>query len=107
GGGSCLSRDLFMRIVGLLIAGAIAAASFPAIAQTYPDRPIKLIVPLVAGSPIVSVGRVVTTPLSARLGQQIVIDARPGGGTTIGLKAAAAAPADGYNLFMYGQNITY
>jgi len=96
-----------MRIVGLLIAGAIAAASFPAIAQTYPDRPIKLIVPLVAGSPIVSVGRVVTTPLSARLGQQIVIDARPGGGTTIGLKAAAAAPADGYNLFMYGQNITY
>src|SRR5688572_19571729 len=90
-----------------------AALSFAALApasshaQQYPDRPIKLIVPLVAGSPIVSVGRVVMAPLSARLGQQIVIDARPGGGTTIGLKAAAAAAPDGYTLFMYGQNITY
>jgi tripartite-type tricarboxylate transporter receptor subunit TctC len=89
---------------------AILAAAFgpgPASAQQYPDRPIKLIVPLVAGSPVVSVARVVLAPLSARLGQQIVIDARPGGGTTIGLKAAAAAPPDGYTLFMYGQNIAY
>ena len=96
-----------MRTFGLLIAGAVAALATPGFAQPYPDRPIKLIVPLVAGSPIVSVGRVVTTPLAARLGQQIVIDARPGGGTTIGLKAAASAPPDGYTLFMYGQNITY
>jgi len=98
-----------MRKIGFFI-GLVCAAlcvPAPARAQQYPDRPIKLIVPLVAGSPIVSVGRVVTTPLSARLGQQIVIDARPGGGTTIGLKAAASAPPDGYTLFMYGQNITY
>jgi tripartite-type tricarboxylate transporter receptor subunit TctC len=93
----------------------IAAAAFLLVcttasstrAQPYPDKPIKLIVPLVAGSPIVTVGRVVMNPLSVRLGQQIIIDARPGGGTTIGLKAAAAAAPDGYTLFMYGQNIAY
>jgi len=95
-----------MRLI-LIAAGLLAAAAGPAQAQPYPDKPIRLIVPLVAGSPIVSVGRVVTTPLATRLGQQIVIDARPGGGTTIGLKAAAAAAPDGYTLFMYGQNITY
>jgi tripartite-type tricarboxylate transporter receptor subunit TctC len=95
-------------LVGFALTTLILAAfASPASAQQYPDKPIKLIVPLVAGSPIVSVGRVVTAPLSARLGQQIVIDARPGGGTTIGLKAAAASPPDGYTLFMYGQNITY
>jgi tripartite-type tricarboxylate transporter receptor subunit TctC len=89
------------------LAALMLAAATSASAQPYPDKPIKLIVPLVAGSPIVTIGRVVTTPLSSRLGQQIVIDARPGGGTTIGLKAAAAAPPDGYTLFMYGQNISY
>ena len=96
------------KFVFIAAASIIAFVGAPsAHAQQYPDKPIKLIVPLVAGSPIVTVGRVVMNPLSARLGQQIVIDARPGGGTTIGLKAAAAAAADGYTLFMYGQNITY
>jgi len=98
---------LTVRTVGLIVAALLLAGNSPAAAKQYPDRPIKLIVPLVAGSPIVSVGRVVTVPLSARLGQQIIIDARPGGGTTIGLKAAAAAAPDGYTLLMYGQNITY
>ena len=95
----------FVLIAAAFLSTALTAV--PASAQQYPDRPIKLIVPLVAGSPIVAVGRVVMAPLSARLGQQIIIDARPGGGTTIGLKAAAAAAPDGYTLFMYGQNIAY
>jgi tripartite-type tricarboxylate transporter receptor subunit TctC len=83
---------------------AMAAASASA---QYPDKPVKLIVPLVAGSPVTSMARIVMPPLSARLGQQVVIDARPGGGTTIGLKAAASSAPDGYTLFMYGQNIAY
>jgi tripartite-type tricarboxylate transporter receptor subunit TctC len=95
-----------MRLV-LIAAGLLAACISPVHAQQYPDRPIKLIIPLVAGSPIASLARVVIAPLSVRLGQQIHIDARPGGGTTIGLKAAAAAAPDGYTLFMYGQNIAY
>src|SRR3954462_6803664 len=94
-----------LRVIAAIM--LVAAAVSPAPAQPYPDRPIKLIAPLVAGSPVVSIARVVTTPLSERLGQPVIIDARPGGGTTLGLKAAAAAPADGYTLFLYGQNITY
>jgi tripartite-type tricarboxylate transporter receptor subunit TctC len=95
-----------MRLTLAVVASLLIAIN-SARAQPYPDKPIRLIVPLVAGSPIVSVGRIVLNQVSARLGQQIVIDARPGGGTTIGLKAAAAAAPDGYTLLMYGQNITY
>jgi tripartite-type tricarboxylate transporter receptor subunit TctC len=93
-----------------LTTAALLALHFgarPLQAQQYPDKPIKLIVPLVAGSPITALARAVVQPLSARLGQQIVIESRPGAGTSIGVKAAAAMSADGYNLLMYGQNIAY
>src|SRR5687767_5613150 len=59
--------ELLMRNLTALAALMLAAAT-SASAQPYPDKPIKLIVPLVAGSPIVTIGRVVTTPLSSRLG---------------------------------------
>jgi tripartite-type tricarboxylate transporter receptor subunit TctC len=95
------------RLIAFAAAVAAIIAAGPAQAQDYPNKPIKLIIPLVAGSPIASLGRIVMAPLSAKLGQQILIDARPGGGTTIGLRAAAAAAPDGYTLFMYGQNIGY
>ena len=98
-----------MRTLGLVAVAAAVTAAFatPAAAQQFPDRPLRLIVPLVAGSPVTALARVVMAPLSARLGQQVVIDTRPGGGTTIGLKAAALSAPDGYTLFMYGQNISY
>jgi tripartite-type tricarboxylate transporter receptor subunit TctC len=98
-----------MRWLVLAIACVVAAGfgTTPAQAQQYPDRPIRLIIPLVAGSPITALARVVAQPLSARLGQQVIIENRPGAGTSIGVKAAAAAPPDGYNLLMYGQNIAY
>jgi tripartite-type tricarboxylate transporter receptor subunit TctC len=97
-----------LRVV-LAIATAVLTvlAAAPAQAQQYPDKPIKLVIPLVAGSPITALARVVVQPLSTRLGQQIIIENRPGAGTSIGVKAAAALPPDGYNLLMYGQNIAY
>src|ERR1700741_4445885 len=97
-------RRTALAIALILCAGFGAA---PARAQPYPDKPIRLVIPLVAGSPITALARVVVQPLSARLGQQVIIENRPGAGTSIGVKAAAAMPADGYNLFMYGQNIAY
>ena len=97
-------RRLMLAIALVLAAGFGHA---PAQAQQYPDRPVRLVIPLVAGSPITALARVIAQPLSARLGQQVIIENRPGGGTSIGVKAAAAMPPDGYNLLMYGQNIAY
>jgi len=72
----------------------------PAAAQTYPTKPIKMVVPYTPGSPVDVLARVVTQHLSARLNQTIVIDNRPGAGTTIGTKAAASAEPDGYTLLI-------
>ena len=66
---------------------AIACYATAAAAQTYPSKPIKMIVPYTPGSPVDVLARVVTQQVSARLGQSIVIDNRPGAGTTIGTKA--------------------
>src|SRR5947208_1482043 len=77
---------------GLAIAGAAA--------QTYPAKPIKMIVPYTPGSPVDVLARVVTQHVSARLGQTIVTDNRPGAGTTIGTKAAATAEPDGYTILI-------
>ena len=96
-----------MRKLAFIAAALLLAGALPAHAQQYPDKPIKLVIPLVAGSPITALARVIAQPLSARLGQQVVIENRPGAGTSIGVKAAAALPPDGYNLLMYGQNIAY
>ena len=79
---------------------AIACCATVASAQTYPSKPIKVIVPYTPGSPVDVLARVVTQQVSARLGQSIVIDNRPGAGTTIGTKLAATADPDGYTLLI-------
>jgi tripartite-type tricarboxylate transporter receptor subunit TctC len=88
---------------GRTLAAAILATGLcttPAGAETYPSRPIKVIVPYTPGSPVDVLARVVTQPLSVRLGQSIVIDNRPGAGTTIGTKIAANSDPDGYTLLV-------
>ena len=79
---------------------AIACCATVVSAQTYPSKPIKVIVPYTPGSPVDVLARVVTQQVSARLGQSIVIDNRPGAGTTIGTKLAATADPDGYTLLI-------
>src|SRR5215831_9628055 len=76
---------------GLTFAGSARA-------QSFPNKPIKVILPYTAGSPNDVIARLIGPVLSARLGQPVVIDSRPGGGTTIGLKAVMSAEADGYTL---------
>ena len=89
---------MISRRVLLGSAGALALGARPAAAQTYPTRPIRMIVPFPPGGPIDTMGRMVANDLSARLGQQVIVDNRPGAGSTLGTKTAAAAEPDGYTL---------
>src|SRR5215813_15055852 len=73
------------------------AAGF-ARAQSYPNKPIKVILPYTPGSPNDVIARVIGPVLSSRLGQSVVVDNRPGGGTAIGLKAVMSSEPDGYTL---------
>src|SRR5712692_4267914 len=86
------------KILALLLAAGLSGVG-PALAQTYPDRIIKMIVPYPPGGPIDTMARLVAQQLSMRLRQQVIIDNRPGAGSTLGSKAAAAAEPDGYTLF--------
>src|SRR4051794_2683964 len=74
-------------------------------AQTdYPSKVIKFIVPFPAGGPPDAIARVIAQHLHGRLGQSVIIENRPGGGTTIGTKAAVTANPDGYTLLFTGNN---
>ena len=72
----------------------------PAPAETFPDRPIKIIAPFTPGSPNDVVARLIAPPMSAQLGKSVVIDNRPGGGTSIGVKATMGSEPDGYTLMI-------
>ncbi|WP_288251454.1 tripartite tricarboxylate transporter substrate binding protein [uncultured Hydrogenophaga sp.] len=85
----------FIRHFGLLVWAAIGTA---AIGQTWPDKPIRLVVPYAAGGPTDVMGRQIASRLSAKLGQTIVVDNKPGAGGVIGVDAVVKAPADGYTL---------
>jgi len=84
----------------LLAAGIAIALTFAtnAGAQNYPDKPIKMIVPFPPGGPIDTMARLTGQSMSASLGQQVIVENRPGAGSTIGFKAAASADPDGYTL---------
>jgi tripartite-type tricarboxylate transporter receptor subunit TctC len=88
-----------MRVVRLALV-LIASAFATGAAAEYPDKPIRFIVPQAAGSATDTVARILGAELAKELGQQVVIDDRPGGALTIGLDLAAKSEPDGYTICM-------
>ena len=88
------------RIAAALALLAAIALSAPAHAQTYPSRTIRLIVPFPAGGVLDVMGRLIAQTLSASLGQQVIVDNRPGAGSTLAGRDAARAEPDGYTLLL-------
>jgi tripartite-type tricarboxylate transporter receptor subunit TctC len=72
----------------------------PALAQSYPDHPIRIIVPTPAGGPVDVMARLIAAALPATLGQNVFIENKPGAGNTLGSRLAAAAEPDGYTLMV-------
>ena len=93
-------RTISRGLRQVVVAGAVLLLACPAQAQNYPLRPVRLVVPFSAGGAADVPGRILTPRLSEALGQQVVVDNRPGAGSTIGAELVARAPADGYTLLM-------
>lgn len=92
-----------MNKINMLIISAVAVlATQPALAQHWPARTVRIIVPYAAGGNTDYTARTVGAKLAGMWGQQVVVDNRPGGGTNIGSELAAIAAPDGYTLFMGG-----
>src|SRR6266446_8919965 len=97
------SRLLARLFVWLLALGCVSAAQ----AQTYPDRPIRLIVPFAAGGTVDIIARIIGAKLSDISGSKVVVDNRGGAGGVNGTEMAAQAPGDGYTLLLHSASITY
>ena len=95
-----LPRRAFLHLAAS--AAAVPAVSRIAQAQTYPTRPLRIIVPFAPAGSTDIVARLIGQWLSERLGQQFVVENRPGAGTNIGTEAVVTAPADGYTLLLAG-----
>lgn len=94
------NQGIRRRDVLALLGASAGMAAFPARAQTYPDRPVRLVVPFAAGTTTDLVSRVLANELAEQLGQPIVVDNRPGAGGTVASAQVARSPADGYQVVM-------
>lgn len=90
----------------MLGCGALLLAAVPAMAQDYPTRPVRLIVPFAAGGSADVFGRFVAQRLQESMGQSFVVANRPGAGSVIGTDAVAKAAADGYTLLVMSNTHT-
>ena len=96
-----LRRCAAAWLVSLIVATALLSGVAPVAAEeTYPNHPIRLIVPFPPGGPTDVMGRLISQALSDRLGQQVFVDNRPGAGSTLAGKIAANADPDGYTLLL-------
>src|SRR3982074_414785 len=98
--GGAMARAIRLRLAAGLARSASGAAAAEAPSASYPNRPIRMIVPFPAGGPSDIVARLIGQKMSEDWGQPVVIENRPGANTIIGAQAAAKAAGDGYTLCM-------
>ncbi|HEY1542507.1 MAG TPA: tripartite tricarboxylate transporter substrate binding protein [Xanthobacteraceae bacterium] len=91
-----LDRRRFLHLG--TVAATASALPLPALAQSWPTRPIRFIVPFPAGGSTDIIARIMAQWLTVRLGQAVVVENKPGGGTNIAVQAVVNAPPDGYTL---------
>jgi tripartite-type tricarboxylate transporter receptor subunit TctC len=97
-----MNRIHTVAVLALSCAGALA---LPSMAQPYPAKPIRIIVPFPPGGGNDIVARTINIRLPSLLGQNLIIDNRPGAGGNLGAELAAKAPADGYNIFIANNSL--
>ena len=101
-----MTRSRRFALTTLLV--ALVSAPAGGLAQTYPDRPVKIVVPIGPAGSYDILGRVVADQLTRRLGQTFTVENRPGAGTVVGTKAVISSPPDGYTLLVGGlSNIVF
>jgi tripartite-type tricarboxylate transporter receptor subunit TctC len=84
----------------------LIAAPWAVHAQSFPSKPVRIIAPFPPGAGTDTLSRTLSGPLSRSLGQSIVVENRPGGGTVVGTEVAARAPADGHTLLIIANSFT-
>ena len=102
GGSGCFFKRVIFLIAGLLLGGLGLNAS----SQDFPVRAVKVVVPYAAGGTIDLMARLLAPALSARLGQPVIVENKPGAGTMIGAESVARAEPDGYTLLL-GSNAAF
>ena len=99
-------RPAFIRHLLIAVGVMQALAASPALAQTWPSKPVKIIVPFAAGGPADVYARFLSQRLQDALGQNFVVDNRPGAGSVIGTDAVAKSAPDGYTLLLMSNTHT-
>jgi tripartite-type tricarboxylate transporter receptor subunit TctC len=100
-----IKRGPLTRLWTFVAAAVLLAMPVRAPAQTYPDRPVRMIIAFSAGGSIDALGRILAQKLTEAWGQNVVVENRPGGGATIGALVAARAAPDGYTLHLGAQSL--
>ena len=94
------------RITFSLCAGLLLGIASVAHAQTFPSKPVRIIAPFPPGAGTDTLARTLSGPLSKALGQNIIVENRPGAGTVVGTEVAARSPADGYTVLIIANSFT-
>jgi len=95
-----MKKRLFALTLTATVAASLLGLPLTAAAQAWPTKPVRMVIPFPAGGATDIIGRTIAQKLGAALGQQVVVDNKPGAGGTIGSDMVAKAPSDGYTILM-------